>query len=107
MPVPASDPNQLLLDDPNDPARKGIISEVIVKATGLHDGTAGGGAIWTKAKDLTRGDTWSLSGFGPTNAFDNWTVEEMDKLAGAFELHMGRRYGRQMYICCCTAAHEK
>lgn len=101
-------PNQPLLDDPTDPGRMGVISEVIVKASGLHDGTPTGGALWEKAKDLTRGDSWSLSGYGTTTTFENWEVAELNKLATAFELHLGRRYGRQMYICCsCSAAHEK
>ncbi|HQU29484.1 MAG: hypothetical protein KC643_26410 [Nitrospira sp.] len=107
MAVQPSDPAQLLLDDPNDPGRKGIIDAVKVVASGLHDGSANGGLVWTKAKNLTRSDAWSLSGFGTSDAFNSWSIEEMNKLATAFELHLGRKYGRQMYICCCSAAHEK
>jgi hypothetical protein len=107
MAVPPSDPNQFLLDDPNDPGRKGIIDSVKVVASGLHDGTTGGGPMWSKSKNLTRGDGWSLSGFGTSNAFDTWSIEELNKLSTAFELHLGRKYGRQMYICCSSAAHEK
>lgn len=109
MGVPASNPNDLLLDDPNDKKRKGFIDAVKVVASGLHDGSATGGPLWNdkKAKDLTRGDSWALAGFGTTNAFDTWTIEEMNRLATAFELHMGRKYGAQKYICCSSAAHEK
>ncbi|MCA9470299.1 MAG: hypothetical protein KC643_33300 [Nitrospira sp.] len=107
MAVQPSDPAQLLLDDPNDSGRKGIIDSVKVVASGLHDGSTNGGPMWTKAKNLTRSDAWSLSGFGTSSSFDNWTIEEMNKLATAFELHFGRKYGAMKYICCSCGINEK
>lgn len=99
----AQDPDQagdVVFDDPKaSPNSKKIVRGAIALSF-LHDGTATGGPLWQKAKNLTRNELWALAGFGTTTAFDTWTVEELNKLGAALGAHLGKPYMGSKYICC-------
>ncbi len=94
-------PDDLIFDDPKGTASKGkIIAGSIALATQLHDGTATGGPLWKKCQHLSREDFWALAGFGTTTKFDDWSVDELNRLSAAVGLHLQKTYMGAKYVCC-------
>jgi hypothetical protein len=88
-------------DSVRQPKGRYIISNGNAKTHGIYDKKDG--PLWKKAINLTRADMWALAGFGVTNKYDAWTLEELNRLAQSIASHCNRPYsGVTKYGICCS-----
>lgn len=103
-----------LFEDPNvngaQPNR--IIPVHIVRACGIHDGSANGGAVWQRMQNLKRRDLFGLAAYTEKPAtglpplsmeLQGLIFEDILKMGRAVMMHNDLDYPGNIYSCCCCS----